>query len=183
MYLYYDITQHIHTIYSIYSYVQKYFSSDRGAPYGPSPSFFWAQPHAIVVTFGLVQFCIGEGLYRWNDKVKPPYCWWHGSLRYWAGVSHIKVDDDPTLKSLTQGSTLPFHVPVVLQPHSSSVSSHGGCPVHYLLASMGWHPSLHQTHMILPTIPLKKMSTPIAHHLESSPIFSGHSGQCPWEKP
>ena len=150
-----------------------------GVPHmGLLPAYFWACPHASIVTFVLVQLCTGE-----VRKLSQHIISGMGPLGGWAGVFHVKVGNNPTSKSLTWQSIHPFHTPVVLQPQSISMNSHGGCPVHYPLASMGWCPSLHQMHTILPAIPLKKMPTPTAHHLESSPIFSWHFGQHPWEKP
>ena len=170
----YSIQQHIQTIEKFQFHG---IGLGKGAPYWLSPLFCLGTPSCHhLIGFGSV-------LHRWSEEVKPPYHWQHGSLKGWAGVFHVKVDGDPTSKSLTQQSIPMFHTPVVLPPHSSSVSSHGGHPVCYLLASMGWHPSLHQAHMILLAILSVKMSTPTTHHLESLPIFSGCSGWCPWEKP
>ena len=45
--------------------------------------------------------------------------------------------NDESSKNLTQRDTYPFHAPMVLLPHASSVSSHGGHPAHYPMASMG----------------------------------------------
>ena len=104
----------------------------QGDPIWAAPHLFGAWPHARIVFSGLVQLCSGKVRklsHHILGGVHPS-----GGL---VGVFHIKVDNVPTLKSLTQQSTLPFHIPVVLQPNLSSVSSHHGCSVHYPLASMG----------------------------------------------
>ena len=123
----------------------------QGNPIWAAPHLSWAWPHARIVFWGLVQLCSGKVRklsHHILSGVHPS-----GGL---VGVFHLKVDNVPTLKSLTQQSTLPFHTPVVLQPNLSSVSRHHGCSVHYPLASMGWCPSLHQTHVNLPAISSKK---------------------------
>ena len=119
---------------------------------------------------------------RWNKGIKLPQCWQMGSLNSWVGVFCIKLDDGSLFKSLTQRGVHPFHTAVVLLPCSRSVSSCGGHLVCYPLESMGWCLSLHQTHMSLLAILSRKTSTATAHHLESSPIFSGCSSWHPQEK-
>ena len=135
----------------------------QGDPIWAVPHLFWAWPHARIVFSGLVQLCSGKVSklsHHIFGGVHPS-----GGL---VGVFHIKEDNVPTLKSLMQQSTLPFHTPVVLQPNLSSVSSHHGCSVHYPLTSMGWCPSLHQTHVDLTAISSKKfikMHSPCLLHI------------------
>ena len=120
-------------------------------PVWAAPHLLWTWPHARIVFSCLVQLCSG--------KVRTLSCHILGGVHPsggLVGVFHIKVDNVPTLKSLTQQCTLPFHAPVVLQPNLSSTSSHLCCSVHYPLASMGWCPSLHKTHVYLPAISSKK---------------------------
>ena len=70
-----------------------------------------------------------------------------------------------------------FIPPMFLLPWLSSVSSHGSHSVHYLMAIYGLrHLSLHQMHVILYT------STSTTHYLKSSPVLSGCSVRCAWEK-
>ena len=83
-----------------------------------------------------------------------------GSLNGRIGVFHVKVDDDSLSKSITWRGVHPFHTLVVLLPQSNSLSSCGGQPVHYLLASMGWCLSP-QTHMNMLVILSRRHPCPL----------------------
>ena len=131
---------------------------------GSLPLFCLGTPLCLHLV-GLVQFHACEVLYRWSEGIKPPSHQWLESFKCWVGVFCIKVDDDPSSKSLKQWGVHPFHTQVVLLPHSSSVSSCGVCPVCYPLASMGWCLSLHQTHMSLLAILSRKTSMTATHCL------------------
>ena len=48
---------------------------------------------------------------RWVEGIKPPLCWWQGSLYDWVGVFCIKVGDNGSLKNLTWWAAFPFHTP------------------------------------------------------------------------
>ena len=78
-------------------------------------------------------FLLGE-MREWSH----PNVGGKGSLYNWVEVFHIKVDDNKSSKILTWRGTYPFHIPMVLPLRPSSVSSCHGCPVCYLMASMGW---------------------------------------------
>ena len=132
---------------------------------------------------GLIKFHAGDILSRWGQGIRPPQNWQLRSLYGWIRVFHIKVNDDLSSKSLTQRDVYPFYTLVVLLPCSGSVHRCKGHPVCYPMVSMGWHLSLHQMHMILSTILSMKTSTSTTHGLGTSPIFSGHSGWHPQEKP
>ena len=74
----------------------------------------------------------------WDEGMKPPLCWWQGSLYDWVRVFCIKLDDDKHHKSWHGGVHTHFIPPMVLLPWLSSMSSHGSHPVCCLVASMSW---------------------------------------------
>ena len=54
------------------------------------------------------------------------------------GVFCIKVGDDKSSKTWHRGCIPITYPQIILLPWLSSVSRHGGHPVHYLMASLGW---------------------------------------------
>ena len=104
--------------------------------------------------------------------------------------SMSKVDDDQDQRAWLWQSVQPFYTPLVLLPHSSSVSSHGGCAVCYPLASTGWHPwHLQRCDLHPPPIACNPVGPTINEDIHTHytlpgilPIFSGHSSWHPWQK-
>ena len=111
----------------------------------------------------------------------PPLYRQLGSLFRWVGAFCIRKADYLVLLSDTRGYLpvslpTPFYLalPTVTQFHvwahptlgslSASVNGYGHC-------------SLCLMYVFLPKSAAK------SHYLWSSPILSGHSGRCPWEKP
>ena len=155
----------------------------RGIPYGPPPFLF---RHILMPCLvGLVWSHAGGVMSRWGKGIKATKmlaAWvplWVSRIilhqsKWWLIIEELDTEGYVPI-SYPSGLATMFH---------GSVSRCGGCPVCYLMVSMGWCLSLHQMHMwSLSAILSMKMSTSTSHGLGTSPIFSGCSSWHPSEKP
>ena len=107
-----------------------------------------------------------------SEGIKPPFSWWQVALFKWVGVFRIKVDDNMSLRILTQRVLTHSIPPIVFQLWLSFVSTHGGCSVHYPRASRGWR-HLH---------PLPNTCNPVDIHFYYTlpEVFTHHMWMLQW---
>ena len=83
-----------------------------GVPHGLPPYFWWAHPHALAIVYFWFFSCSGDHLVWCNKGIKPPFCWWQGSLFSWVGVLCISEEDASSSILLTWRGTYPLHPPL-----------------------------------------------------------------------
>ena len=113
------------------------------------------------------------------EGMMPPLYRWQGSLFRWVGAFCIREADYIVLLSDT-GVTYPFHslpfslaLPTMTQFHDWSHSSWG---------SLSTSINGYRCHSLCLMYLFLLRSAAKSHYLWSSPVLSGHSSRCPWQK-